>query len=530
MFEKTYRANDVRGQEEELTDEFCQIAAQAYIKLLSKYRKKNPEDIKIGVGKDVRLSSPRIQRSFIEGAILSGATVIDLASSNRATSTPLVYFATWLLDTDGGVEVTGSHLAKEWNGLKFTIGSASTTEYQMNEMRDLAYKIKEEGLEKRGDGKIIKKNVVADYREMVKLNALLGRRWADIIKKVKKGDIRLKEAIEIGKNETKNKNKTPLEGIKVVFDAGNGTTGLIAPKIFRDLGADVIELYCEPDGNFPHHIPDPTIQRYLEDLKEVVMKNEAHVGLSSDCDGDRVGAVSPRGELLIGERILALLIKKILKENAGAKIVYDIKCSDVIREIILENGGIPIEWKVGFSFIKDKMEEEGAVAGGEMSGHIYYKKNNGVDDAVFAFIEFLLILADNKERTLDQILNELPKYENTPEIRIPTVNDDEKERINTEIVNYLKKMAEKYPKKYGIRNDIDGVKIDFKNHKGWVSVRQSNTSPAISVRAEAKTKDGLKKIENELFPLFTVYDSLDLNTDDYLREALARIKKEANKG
>ena len=547
----TYRANDIRGIADEthpnfqLSNDFCTLTALAYVELLRKHRRKDPQELKVVVGKDVRNSSPRLKTAFAEALVSRGVHVIDIAPAEKVSSTPLMYFATWLFNADGGVEVTGSHLDKEWNGFKLCIGSESTTENQISEMYQTAKKL--EDAFKTGSlhvpgaavkGKLEEVDVLSDYHAMIAANVVLRDRWEELASRALSGDSSLREALSTALHEIEKlpESRTkPLTGLKIVYDAGNGTTGVVAPPIFRDLGAEVFELYCEPNGNFPHHLPDPTIPGFLKDLHAEVQRKNAHIGLSSDCDGDRAGAVSLGGRNIIGEQILALLCKHILKERPSAKIVYDTKCSDAIREIITENGGVPVEWKTGFSFIKTKMDAVGAVAGGEMSGHVYFAKNNRADDAVFAFSELLLLTAAELRfkkgmNVVDEMLADfLKRYVNTPEIRISVVSDEEKERVSDVVESYYRELAVSNPEKYRRRtdpqgNDIDGVKIEFVEEKGWALVRRSNTSPVIILRMEARNEQGLGKIEEQVIKKFWEFKTVDLKADDYIRGILKRVK------
>jgi len=546
----TYRANDIRGIADEthpnfqLSSDFCTVTALAYVELLRKHRLKEPQGLKVVVGKDVRNSGLRMKTAFTESLVSRGAHVIDIAPREKVSSTPLMYFATWLFNADGGVEVTGSHLDKEWNGFKLCVGSESTTENQISEMFQTAKKL--EDTFKTGSlyfpstvkGELEEVDVLKDYHSMIAANVILRDRWEELALNALSGKISLRKAISTAMQEIAKlpeDSTKPLSGLKIVFDAGNGTTGIIAPPIFRDLGAEVFELYCSPDGNFPHHLPDPTIPRFLTDLHAEVVRKNAHIGLSSDCDGDRAGAVSPGGKMIIGEQILALLCKHILKEHPHAKkIVYDTKCSDAIREIIVGNGGVPVEWKTGFSFIKAKMEEINAVAGGEMSGHVYFAKNNRADDAVFAFSELLLLTATELRfknvNVVDEMLADfLKRYVNTPEIRIPVVSDEEKERVCDVVENYYRELATTNPEKYRRRtdpqgNDIDGVKIEFVKENGWALARRSNTSPVIILRMEARNEKGLGKIEEHVIKKFSEFDTVDMKADDYVKKIVQRIK------
>ncbi len=540
----TYRANDIRGIADvthpnfQLSNDFCTVTALAYVELLRKHRHKEPQELKVVIGKDVRNSSPRLKTAFAEAMLSKGVHVIDIAPAEKISSTPLMYFATWLFNADGGVEVTGSHLDKEWNGFKLCVGSESTTTNQINEMFQTAKKLSLHVSGAAVKGELEEVDVLPDYHHMIAANVILRDRWEELALHSLSGKISLRNAISTALHEIEKlpESRTkPLTGLKIVYDAGNGTTGVIAPPIFRDLGAEVFELYCEPDGNFPHHLPDPTIPGFLTDLHAEVQRKKAHIGLSSDCDGDRAGAVSPLGRNIIGEQILALLCKHILKEHPAAKIVFDTKCSDAIREIITENGGVPVEWKTGFSFIKTKMDAVGAVAGGEMSGHVYFAKNNRADDAVFAFSELLLLTTaelHRKRRTdvVDEMLADfLKRYVNTPEIRIPVVSDEEKERVSDVVENYYRALAVKNQGEYKRRtdeagNDIDGVKLEFVKENGWALVRRSNTSPVIILRMEARNEEGLRTIEEHVIKKFSAFDTVNLNADEYVRGIVQRIR------
>lgn len=547
VIDKTaYRANDIRGiADSQLTDDFCRLTGLAYVELLRKYRGKEPNELTVVVGKDVRNSGLRMKNAFADVLLSKGVHVIDIAPREKVSSTPLMYFATWLFNADGGVEVTGSHLDKEWNGFKLCIGSESTTERHIRELLQIAVKFEEAfeagslSFRSTEKGELEEVDVLQDYHAMITANIVLGARWEELALQALSEKLTLREALATARREIDRlpqERRKPLTGLKIVYDAGNGTTGVIAPPLFRDLGAEVFELYSEPDGNFPHHLPDPTIPRFLKDLHAEVARNNAHIGLSSDCDGDRAGAVSPRGRMIIGEQILALLFKHILKEHPRGTIVYDTKCSDAIREIITENEGLPVECKTGFSFIKAKMSDVGAVAGGEMSGHVYFAKNNRADDAVFAFSELLLLTAEElrsgkDSKVVDELLADfLKRYVNTPEIRIPVVSDDEKERVSDAVENYYRELVANNPERYKRRvdekgNDIDGVKIEFVEENGWALIRRSNTSPVIILRMEARTEDDLQKIEDLVIKKFMEFKTVDLTADEYVRGITQRVKR-----
>ena len=278
IIDKTaYRANDIRGIADEsypnyqLTDDFCRLTALAYVELLKRHRGKDPHELTVVLGKDVRTSGPRMKAAFSEALLSSGVRVIDIAPVEKVSSTPLLYFATWLFDADGGVEVTASHLEKEWNGFKFTVGSESAAEEHIREMLQIAQEFEAEfeagtlGFESRDKGALEEVDVLPDYHAMIVANIILRDRWEALALQSLSGTVSLKEALKTAQKEIERlplERKKPLKCLEIVYDAGNGTTGIIALPLFRELGAEVIGLDIEPDGTFPHHVPDPTIPRF----------------------------------------------------------------------------------------------------------------------------------------------------------------------------------------------------------------------------------------------------------------------------
>ncbi|MDI6840388.1 MAG: phosphomannomutase/phosphoglucomutase [bacterium] len=439
-----FRAYDIRGVADvDLTDDVVYRLGQAYGTYINSNLKSQISNLKVGVGQDVRISSPRIAKSLIRGILDTGVDVVDLG----VIPTPILYFSTFYYNYAGGIMVTGSHNPKEYNGFKILKGKETIYGNEIQKLKT----VMEEGNFIKGKGKLIKHNPVLDYINLVK------------------SKVKIKH--------TK----------KLVIDPGNGTCGPVAYRIFRELACDIECIYCEPDGNFPAHLPDPTIPEYMEDLIKRVRTTQSDFGIGYDGDGDRIGVVDELGNIIWGDKLLALFAKDVLKEHHGAPIIFEVKCSDGLVEYIKSMGGLPIMWKTGHSFIKAKMKVEKSPLAGEMSGHMFFADNYyGYDDAIFASMRLLEILS-NEKRTLSDLITEIPYYYSTPEIRV-----DSKDELKFKLVNLLK---DHFKSHYPVI-DIDGVRIKFTD--GWALVRASNTQPVLVMRFEAKTKERLAQIKKEV--------------------------------
>mgnify|MGYP000147271810 CR=1 FL=1 len=269
----------------------------------------------------------------------------------------------------------------------------------------------------------------------------------------------------------------------MVLDAGNGTTGAVAPDLIEAIGCRVKRLYCDLDGNFPNHFPDPTIPEYLKDLTQVVKGEKAELGVAYDGDGDRIGVVDDKGRIVWGDRLLILFSRQILKQKKGAKIIFDVKCSQALMEDVKKHGGVPIMWKTGHSLIKEKLRQEGALLAGEMSGHMFFAdRYYGYDDAIYASCRLLEILSQSN-KALSELLKDVPLYFATPEIRVPCP-DEEKFKVVEQVKRY-------FQSRYNTI-DVDGVRILFDD--GWGLIRASNTQPILVLRFEARTEQGLEEI------------------------------------
>ena len=431
-----FREYDIRGiAEKDLTDDVVEAIGRGFAAYLAARGRK-----RIAVGRDVRLSSLRIQEALVRGLRDGGIHVVVVG----VVPTPALYFAIHHRSLDGGAMVTGSHNPIEYNGLKLSEGTSSLHGPELQEIRRLA----ENPPPASGQGGREEAPILAEY-----------------------GDA-LAERLR------------PARPLRVVVDAGNGTGGLAAPALYRRLGHTVEELYCEPDGRFPNHMPDPTIAESLASLRDRVLTSGADFGIAFDGDADRVGAVDDRGRILYGDQLLALYARDLLTRHPGATVLTEVKSSRALVEDIEAHGGKPIMWKTGHSLIKKKMRETGALLAGEMSGHIFFGEGYyGYDDALFAGGRLLQVVAAQRE-PLSALVDSLPRYISTPEMRVDCPDDRK-----FAIVEELKRAFQGT----GRIIDVDGVRVDFGD--GWGLVRASNTQPVLVLRFEARTADRLEEIK-----------------------------------
>ena len=398
------------------------------------------------VGRDGRNSSPELAGALIKGLRESGRDVMDIGM----VPTPVLYFATHLLEANSGVMVTGSHNGPEYNGVKVVI--AGKTLFQ--DALQAIYRRIVDGEFADGRGGLQSANIVADY-----------------IKRITEGIPAAPDAV----------------ALKIIVDCGNGVAGAVAPQLFRALGHDVMEMYCEVDGDFPNHHPDPSQPENLQSLIERVKEQQADIGLAFDGDGDRLGVVDSAGNIIWPDRQLMLLAKDVLSRNNGANIIYDVKCSRYLKTIIEANGGVPLMWKTGHSLIKNKMAELNAPLAGELSGHIFFKERwYGFDDAIYAAARLLEIITNTKAKS-EEIFAEMPGGVSTPELRVKLP-----EEAHETFMQRLKDNVD-FPDAQVI--DTDGVRIEFQD--GWGLIRPSNTSPYLTLRFEADNRGALERIQGE---------------------------------
>ncbi len=450
--EHIFRQYDIRGiADRELSEEFAFVLGRAFSRLL---KEKNPEAKRVSVGRDVRLSSSALKDAVVEGISSSGIDVVDIG----VCPTPLQYFSIHHLDLDGGIMVTGSHNPPEFNGFKLSIGKETIFGTDIQRIKEIIIQ---------GDFLPEKKASVQGY---------------DILSAYR--DFILKDFSYLSSDE--------YPGFKVVVDSGNGTAGLVAPEILRGIGCDVVELYSEPDGRFPNHHPDPTVVDYIQDLIKTTRQESAHMGVGYDGDADRIGVVNTEGRIIWGDQLMIILSRDILSRNPGARIIGDVKCSDILFEDIKAHGGIPIIWKTGHSLVKEKMRNEEAALAGEFSGHIFIKERYfGYDDAIYTTVRLVEIMKKSG-KAISELLSDIPQLYFTPEIRIPCDEDKKKpvvERVVKTFLDYQKNCGA--PLKVLDLNTIDGVRVRFE--KGWALLRMSNTQPVVVMRVEATSEEALNR-------------------------------------
>ncbi|MCE5201509.1 MAG: phosphomannomutase/phosphoglucomutase [Synergistaceae bacterium] len=437
--EHIFREYDIRGiAETELTDETVRLIGQAYGTWLSARGIKS-----VTLGGDARLSTKRIKAAAADGMMNAGVNVTDIG----LVSTPAFYWSMYRFDVTGGIMVTGSHNPKEFNGLK--VAYDKTTLW--------------------GDG-------ILEFLKIIQEGRII---TADISGSLRVADINL-EYIDMLVSKIELGPRRP----KIVCDSGNGTGGLYAPMFLRRIGCDVTELFSEPDGTFPNHHPDPTKRENLTRLIETVCNEKADFGVGFDGDADRIGVVDDKGEVIWGDRLMALYWREILPKHPGAVAICEVKSSMALPEEILKLGGRPIWWNAGHSLIKAKMREENALFSGEVSGHMFFADEYfGYDDAFYAAARLARIIS-HTDRPLSEIMAEIPRYPSTAETRYDCPDD-----VKSGVVERVKAQA----LKEGLEMiTVDGVRIVYKN--GWGLIRISNTQPILVARCEGRTEEALADI------------------------------------
>ncbi len=435
-----FRAYDIRGVAgQSLSKEVAHALGQAIGAVMQDKGLRE-----IVVGRDGRLSGPELVAGLCNGLRAAGIDVLDIG----AVPTPLVYYATFRFNTGCGVMVTGSHNPAEYNGFKVVLGGETLAE---DGIQDLYRRITNGVLPNEGHGGLREVDVAPDYTERVVSDVLTERR------------------------------------LKVVIDAGNGIAGTIAPALLEGVGCDVIPLYCDVDGSFPNHHPDPSDLNNLQDLIVSVQKTGADLGIAFDGDGDRLGVVSRSGEVIYPDRVLMLFARDVLSRQPGATVIYDVKCTNHLKGQILDSGGSPLMWRTGHSLIKAKMRETGAELAGEMSGHFFFKERwYGFDDGIYAAARLLEILSgDLQGRTPEEIFATLPQSVSTPELKLEMAEGAQ--------YLFMDKFRQLGDFEDATLTTIDGVRADWTD--GWGLVRASNTTPALVLRFEANDAAVLKRIQ-----------------------------------
>lgn len=395
----------------------------------------------IALSGDIRLSTPELIKHFKKGVLSTGVDVINIG----ILPTPVNYFSMFELDVSGAMQITGSHNPPEFNGFKMSLDRKAVYGDQIQDIR----KIIEKRDYETGVGSEVRHDLKETYMQMIL------------------------DKIHI---------ERPL---KVVMDCGNAAGCILAPAIFKKLDIELTELYCNIDGTFPNHHPDPTVKENLTDLINTMKTGQYDIGVAFDGDADRVGVVDETGEIIWADQLMALFLPEVI-QTEGEVILYDVKCSQALEEMIVKYGGKPIMWKTGHSLIKQKMYELGCRLGGEMSGHIFFADDYfGYDDAIYVALRIIQTLSRTNKK-LSELRQELPQYYSTPEMRMEAENDEEKFRIAKEAVEY-------FTSNYDC-STVDGVRIRFGD--GWGLVRASNTQPVIVCRFEANSQERLEEIKN----------------------------------
>ena len=437
-----FREYDIRGiAGKDLTEEAARVVAGAFAAFLGEKGVKGA----LAVGRDNRPSGEKLHAALVAGLLAGGIDVIDIG----IVPTPVAYWAQHKLDVVAGIQITGSHNPPEYNGFKLGLETTSIYGADIQHLYELAVA----GKFPRGKGTLRSEKVIDRY-------------VADI-------------ASRIG---------TLSRQLKVVIDCGNGAGSLVAPELFPKLGIKPRYLYCESDGTFPNHHPDPTVPKNVEALIAAVKKDRADIGIAFDGDADRIGVIDDNGEIIWGDYLLIIYARDALaRTGKGQSIVFDVKASQALPEAVEKAGGIPVMWKTGHSLIEEKMHETRAPVGGEMSGHMFFSEGYyGFDDALYGAARLLHILADSG-KTVSELLADVPRFVSTPEIRV-ACPDDEKFGIVEEAKKH-------FAAKHKVLT-VDGVRVLFGD--GWGLIRASNTQPVLVMRFEARTKEQLEKIQSEM--------------------------------
>ena len=437
-----FRQYDIRGiVGRDLHPETANAIGRAYAAYLGQHGLRGT----VAVGRDNRPSGKALRDALVGGLTASGVDVVDIG----IVPTPLLYWSLHNLVVVGGIQITGSHNPPEYNGFKLSVGKGSLHGEEIQAL----YKII-------ADGKF------PDGRGSVREEAVIERYVADVVARI-------------------GKLSRPL---KVVADCGNGAGSLVAPQLLRAIGTRLVSLFCESDGTFPNHHPDPTVVENLHDLITGVHRERADIGIAFDGDADRIGVIDEKGGIVWGDHVLILYARDVLERTGrGQSIIFDVKCSQALPDAIRKAGGIPVMWKTGHSLIKDKMKELGAPIAGEMSGHMFFTEGfYGHDDALYGAARLLRIVADSG-KSVTELLADVPKFVSTPELRV-----DVPEALKFDLVD---RAVRHFSSRYDTTG-VDGVRVNFGD--GWGLIRASNTQPVLVTRFEARTPERLTAIRKEM--------------------------------
>ena len=468
-YEHAFGKNDIRGiYGEDITEELFYATGRAFVEYLKRQTSKSEKNIWITVTRDARTHSPSLAEALIKGITSTGANVVNLGLA----PTPIGYYSevagvpseiTGGEKVAGAMIITASHNPKEYNGMKMTYAGRTLNEGQIKEVKELAFKELETKKNSASNGKIVEYNIIPDYIKDMK------NRFG-----------------EIGK------------GIKIVVDSANATGGVVGPELYRKLGCDVIELFSEPDGNFPNHHPNPSDLKTLKIIEETVVENKADAGIAYDGDSDRIGVITPDGKPLTGDKLLLIYAQDLLDsidDKSKLTVVSEVKCSQVLFDSINNAGGHAVMCKTGHGYIKDKMKETNALLAGEMSGHTFFKdRYYGFDDAIYAGCRIIEIIAKNKKKNHDFKLQDMLKPFNavcsSDEVRFPCPNEKKKETLE-KVKHCIEANSNLFGSQIKDIITLDGMRIVFDG--GFALIRQSNTEPVFTLRFEGKTKEDCER-------------------------------------
>ena len=462
-YEHAFGKNDIRGiYGDDITEELYYNIGFGYINWLTNQNNKSVADLKIGICMDARLHSQSLKQALIKGLTDCGVTQIE---DYGVAPSPIGYYSEFAHNLDGAMVITASHNPSEYNGLKMTYNHQTLNEVMIKEVKEETFKFWK-NLPSDLDNKDFSCDIIPEYID-----------------------------------DMKNRFGCCGKGIKVVVDSANGTGGVVGPELYKKIGCDVVELYSEPDGRFPNHHPNPSVFSTLKTLCQTVVDEKADLGIAFDGDSDRIGVVDSHGNPLTGDKLLLVYALDIVKDlGSKLKVVSEVKCSQVLYDTINSTDAQAIMCKTGHGYIKEKMKETGALLGGEMSGHTFFKdRYYGYDDAVYAGCRMIEIVAKNKasnsEFKLEDILEPFNKVFTSPEVRYPCPNDMKKSALE-----HVKTTVENNPQMFGSEiKDIvtlDGMRIVFDG--GFALIRQSNTEPVFTLRFEAKTEEECNRFKNSM--------------------------------